>query len=80
MVKSFYYNTVLYSNNYKAKDALDYVTNRKIFWAQQETPQKIKKEVGIKKEVARTETTKAKLVAVSTFMRDIMPKNAKTKK
>ena len=37
------------------------------------------KEVAIKKEVAKTETTKAKLVAVSTFMRDIMPKNAKIK-
>ena len=59
---------------FQATEALDYVTNRKIFWAQQQTPEKLCREIN------RTETTKVKLIAVGTFMKDIIPKNCKTRK
>ena len=54
-------------NIFQAKEALDYVTNRKIFWSQQETPEKIRKQI------SKVETSKAKLIAISTFIKESIP-------
>ena len=51
---------------------MDYVKNRKIFWAQQQTPIKIRKHID------KTETNKAKLIAIGTFIKESIPKPNKT--
>ena len=59
---------------FQAEDALDYVKNRKIFWAQQQTPEKLRKNID------KSETNKAKLVAIGTFIKESIPKPKKSSK
>jgi hypothetical protein len=55
---------------FQANEALDYVTNRKIFWAQQQTPEKLCRKIDT------TATTKVKLIAIGTFIKDSIPKKS----
>ena len=59
---------------FQAEDALNYVKNRKIFWAQQQTPEKIKKHID------KSETHRAKLIAIGTFIKESIPKAKKPQK